>query len=78
MRLHHRHLLREMPLIYRGGRALAKRVKHRVARSKGREPQAVASEVSTTLSEGASKYDEKLLRKLCAALCNAPIGCDYS
>lgn len=51
MRLHHRHLLRELPLIYRGGRALAKRVKHKIARSKAREPQAVASEFSTTVSE---------------------------
>ncbi|KAJ6420687.1 hypothetical protein OIU84_028110 [Salix udensis] len=74
MRLHHRHLLRELPLIYRGGRALAKRVKHRVARSKAREPQAVASEVSTTVSEGDSKYDEKLLRNYVPLYVMLPLG----
>jgi hypothetical protein len=51
MRPHHRHLLWELPLIYRGESALVKRVKHRVARSKAREPQAVAFEISTAASE---------------------------
>ncbi|KAI5558291.1 hypothetical protein POPTR_017G040800v4 [Populus trichocarpa] len=74
MRLHHRHLLWELPLIYRGESALVKRVKHRVARSKAREPQAVAFEVSTAASEGGSKYDEKLLQNYVPLYVMLPLG----
>lgn len=74
MRLHHRHLLWELPLIYRGESALVKRVKHRVARSKAREPQAVAFEVSTAASEGGSNYDEKLLQNYVPLYVMLPLG----
>uniref|UniRef100_A0A6M2EM53 Beta-amylase n=1 Tax=Populus davidiana TaxID=266767 RepID=A0A6M2EM53_9ROSI len=74
MRLHHRHLLWELPLIYRGESALVKRVKHRVAGSKAREPQAVAFEVSTAASEGGSKYDEKLLQNYVPLYVMLPLG----
>lgn len=74
MRLHHRHLLWELPLIYRGESALVKRVKHRVARSKASEPQAVAFEVSTAASEGGSKYDEKLLQNYVPLYVMLPLG----
>nr|TKS08335.1 hypothetical protein D5086_0000103570 [Populus alba] len=74
MRLHHRHLLWELPLIYRGESALVKRVKQRVAGSKAREPQAVAFEVSTAASEGGSKYDEKLLQNYVPLYVMLPLG----
>ncbi|CAK7355380.1 unnamed protein product [Dovyalis caffra] len=74
MRLHHRHLLSEMPFTSQGGSAQVKRVKHRGTSRKAREPPAVAFEVPTAESEGGSNYDEKLLQNYAPLYVMLPLG----